>query len=264
MPWHIVKEDNKYIVRNIDTGRLLGTHKTYKSALKQLRLLYYLVSQGKIKETKGGSTFYGDGIDKKDIIYLALAEESYKPKEERSLIVDEYLYDIDLSTKRTAVYVNPINKDIIIAHRGTKFNDSSDLKQDLLILSGNIAKSDRLKRSLQTVEEVMMKYPTFLISNTGHSLGSQISSQIWLKLPIKDSKVVGFNTGASPIDIGKNIFNSLKCKISNSDACKKLKNQKFYSTGIDPLSLSHITHTGKQKFVLTKSFNVHSLKNFRD
>lgn len=49
MPWQILKEGNKFVVRNEITGRLIGTHTTYDKALKQLRLLYYLVGIGKIK-----------------------------------------------------------------------------------------------------------------------------------------------------------------------------------------------------------------------
>ena len=49
MPWSIFEEGDKYTVRNKDTGRLIGTHDTYDKALRQLRLLYYLVDKGKIK-----------------------------------------------------------------------------------------------------------------------------------------------------------------------------------------------------------------------
>jgi hypothetical protein len=260
MPWHILKEGNRYVVRNQITGRLIGTHKTKEKAIKQLRLLYYLVNQGKIKE--GGSTFYGSSINKDDEIYLILADESYRDKDKRVSVIDGYIYDIDLSTKRTAVYVNPTNREIIISHRGTDKSDISDLKQDALILAGNIDKSDRLKRALETVNDVMRKYPTFKISNTGHSLGSRIGSEVGLNLPIKDSKVIGFNNAGSPFEIPKNLFNKLKCSIVNSENCKKLKNQKFYTTGFDPVSISNIIHAGKTEFVLPKSLNVHTLKNF--
>jgi len=260
MPWDISKEGSKYVVRNQETGRLIGTHTTKEKAVKQLRLLYYLVSQGKIKE--GGTSFYGSSLNKDDEIYLILADESYRDKDKRIPIIDGYIYDIDLSTKRSAVYINPNNKKIIIAHRGTVKTDTSDLKQDALILAGQVDKSDRLKRSLETVDDVIKKYPSFRISNTGHSLGSRIASEIGLRLPVIDSKVIGFSNAGSPFEIPKNLFNKLKCSIVNSENCKKLKNQKFYTTGFDPISISNIIHAGKTEFSLPKSLNVHSLKNF--
>lgn len=40
MPYEIKKKGNKYLTVNKDTGKVKGTHDTYKKALTQMRLLY--------------------------------------------------------------------------------------------------------------------------------------------------------------------------------------------------------------------------------
>jgi hypothetical protein len=203
---------------------------------------------------------YGSGvIPKDDGIYLLLSQEAYRPKNERKELIDGYIYDKDLSSERTAVYVK--DGSTIISHRGTVPTDVSDLKQDALILTGDFHKSDRLKKSLSQVETAMKKYPKNIISNTGHSLGGRVASEIGRLLPVRDSKVVAFNIGSSPRDVTKNVYESTKCKLSNDDLCKKLKNQTLYTTGVDPISINSLSQIGSKVSKPTTA-NVHSLKNF--
>lgn len=253
MPFEIIKKNNKFLVVNKDTGALRGTHNTREKAVAQLRLLYYLLNSGKIK---------GGKLNNQDDIYLELSKQAYIKKNDRSLDVDGYLYDKENSTERTAVYVNPEKESVIIAHRGTVKSSKSDLKQDALILAGLFDQSERLKNSYELVKNVMSKYPLYTISNTGHSLGFSIASEIGKKLPYKHSKVVGFNIGASPVEIASRLKDKAYCTFSNSEHCKKLKNQTSYTTGIDPISLSGLINAGETKLIKPKSFNVHSLSNF--
>lgn len=209
---------------------------------------------------KNGMLYGAGTIPKSDEIYLLLSEESYKPKNERDQNVMGYLYDVSLSTERTAVYVG---KGItIIANRGTIPTDKSDLIQDALILSGHFDKSDRLKRTLQVINETIKKYPNNKIVNTGHSLGGRVASELGKILDIKDSKVVAFNVGSSPVDVAKNLLNRGACLLSNSEKCKKEKNQTLYSTGIDPISLASLSHHGSV-LIKPETVNVHSLSNFK-
>jgi len=40
MPWKVEKKGNSYVVKNKNTGRVAGTHKSKNKAIAQLRALY--------------------------------------------------------------------------------------------------------------------------------------------------------------------------------------------------------------------------------
>ena len=46
MPYEVVKEGDKWVTRNKDTGKVKGTHDTKAKAIRQMRLLY-MVESGK-------------------------------------------------------------------------------------------------------------------------------------------------------------------------------------------------------------------------
>ena len=207
------------------------------------------------------SRYYGGGeIPVADKIYLVLSKEAYRPKNQRVSQVDQYVYDTALSTERTAVYAAP-NGEVIVAHRGTDPSDKMDLEADAFIAVGKFDKSNRFKRSLKTIEEVLAKYPGPLVQ-TGHSLGGTTALAIAKLLSLRNSKAVVFNPGSSPIDIAKRLKDKGLCAVLNNDMCKKLKNQTVYTTGIDPISISHLVHPGSTKVVRAEVANVHGLANF--
>lgn len=260
MPYEIIKTSPRcYSVINSITGSINAKCTSLAKAQAQIRLLH---SKGYSEKYFGGACICGCGLIRpEDQVFLKASEESYKEKNNRDLLIGNYTYDPEISTARTAVYVGPMN--VIIAHRGTVVGDISDLKQDALILAGQFDKSDRLKRALQTVEETIRKYPNLQIINTGHSLGGKVASNIGKFLSLKNSKVVGFNIGSSPVEIAANLKNKVMCSISNSDLCKKLKNQTLYTTGFDPVSISALSHVGTTHIVKPESANVHSLASFK-
>ena len=216
---------------------------------------------------RGGTLLGGGLIKNEDKIYLTLSEEAYKAKDKRAPQVDEYLYDPALSTDRTAVYFNPSTTSpqgnrLIIAHRGTQAN-LSDVKQDVQ-LAVQLRPSGRLDRAMLTVQEALAKYPGYTLSQTGHSLGGYVASKLARELPLENSKVVAFNVGSSPADLVEGVKNKAKCLFGkHSEYCKKLKNQRFYTTGLDPISLGAILHAGESIVVRPEMANVHSLANFK-
>jgi hypothetical protein len=240
-------------VRNEITERVLGAHPSYERALRQLRALYVHVPEAR----RGGLLSSIKNVPPEDEIYLRLSEESYKPKENRVRELDGYIYDYDLSTKRTAVYVDKLLKTVIIAHRGTV--DKSDLVQDGYLVAGLLSLSSRFKNALDIIKNVMLKYPAFSIANTGHSLGGKIAVELGKELPI-ETKVVAFNPGSSITDIGEYALCSAN---PSTDQCKKLRNQKIYSIAIDPIAITSLIHPGH--VAIKKSslkFNPHTLKNY--
>jgi hypothetical protein len=256
MPWHIVHDDpHIWTVRNIETNRILGTHTSYKAALSQLRLLYYLLNKGTIRE--GGAL-----KDPRDEIYLKVSVQSYQPPSKRQHSLDGYKYDSELSTDTEAIYYDSKDKKVIIGHRGTK--TAEDLVDDARIIAGNFtSKSPRLANAILKTRQVLQKYPDYTLTSTGHSLGNFVASVIGPLQTYKNSRVVGFNPGASFETFKKNLGDTLKCFLSNSEDCRKLKNQKVYSTGIDPISILGLIHPGKTEIVRAKSYlNPHALSNF--
>jgi hypothetical protein len=206
--------------------------------------------------------YYGAGeIPANDKVFLEISKEAYKPKEQRTNVMS-YVYDPAISTERTAVYYSPSLNKVIIGHRGTIPTDKMDLEADAFIIAGQFEKSNRFKRALKTVEDVQMRYPGFTISQTGHSLGGKTALAIGPLLGLNNSEVVAFNPGSSPIDIAKQLKDKALCAIVNSDKCKKLKKQRVYTTGLDPISISHLIHPGQTKIIKPEIANVHGLANF--
>ena len=255
MPWHIVHDEpNIWTVRNIETNRILGTHTSYSKALSQLRLLYHLFNKGTIRE--GGAL-----KDPRDEIYLKVSVQSYQPPSKRQHSLDGYNYDSDLSTDTEAIYFNPTSKQLIIGHRGTK--NAEDFKDDARIIAGNFGSSPRLSHAILKTKQALQKYPDYTLTSVGHSLGNVLASVIGPMQSYKNSRVVGFNPGSSFETLKTNLANTLKCTFSNSEECKKLKNQKVYSTGVNPVSILGLIHPGKTEIVRAKSFlNPHALSNF--
>lgn len=247
MPYQIIQiSPLRYKVINSDTGRVHSKSTTLNKAKAQVRVLES-IGEGKISSSEEA--------------YLKVSEEAYRKPSERKGEVAGYIYDPELSDLRTAVYVSSGN--IIISHRGTVPSDTNDLKEDALIVTGHFDKSDRVKKGVELVSRIIMKYPGIKISNTGHSLGGRIAQSLGLLLPVMDSKVVAFNPGSSPLDIAKNVAEAAYCKLSNNDRCKKLKNQTVYATGVDPISISSLLHSGRTSIIKPEGVNVHSLQNFK-
>jgi len=194
--------------------------------------------------------------------FLSISDEAYQIPTERENNIEDYIYNQVLSTPKTAIYINEKDKTIIIGNRGTVPSDTDDLIADAAILTGTFGFSKRLRDSMSTVQNVMHVYPNFRIINTGHSLGGKVASEIGQRLSKVNSRVVAFNIGSTPLDLPKNLFNQTKCLFTNSSQCQKLKNQRIYTTGVDPISMSSLMQLGV-KVVRPRKFNTHSLKNFK-
>lgn len=289
MPYGIVPLGNhRYRVINLETGSVNAKSTTLQKALAQVRLLNakgYLGHHESIygpeyPTLSGSGDFYGGltcatgtcccaestikpfgygagEIPAADEIYLALSSEAYKIRDGRDPEVKGFVYDRDLSSRYTAVYVGPDR--IIIAARGTVPSDPEDLKADALIVAGQFAKSDRLKKSIKDVEAVVQKYPGKRLEFTGHSLGGKVASELGKAV---GGKVVTFNMGTSPLEIAQSLKDKAICAFSNSENCKRLKQQTHYTTGVDPISFASLFMHGS-KHVKAEKANVHGLANFR-
>lgn len=213
----------------------------------------------KYKKLIGGSE-----ITKEHDIYLYIANQAYTVPEERAKKIHSFysekplLYNKEISTRHEAVYVDTENLVVIIGYRGTKILDTKnkrskirkaydaaidtgyDMFSNIFIASGipfSSYFSPRYYQSLAKAEEVISLYPEYTIQHTGHSLGGKLAMEVGLSLPFKDSHVVAFNPGSTPVDYVKiKAIESLCSKYPEHDYCLKWKNQIIYYTKGDLIS----------------------------
>lgn len=192
----------------------------------------------------------------------AFTQETYSKAPRESL--NGYNLDKSLSNKKTLTYHNPETKQTYIAHKGTNVHDKNDLKNDALLTMGLLNKhtSKRVKNAKKIAKGAEAKYGTN-ITNTGHSLGGHYAERSAKKLKVENSKVSTYNGAASPLDIGKGLYSKVKTSINpHSNSSQKAKNVTRHTTGVDPISMSGMLHSGKTVIHKPKSFNVHSSNNF--
>jgi len=195
-------------------------------------------------------------------IHAQLSQEAYTDQSANN--VDGDVLDTQLSTKKTQVYHNPEKNDTVVSHRGTKPSDKNDLKNDALITLGILNKntSKRVKNATEISKKAESKYTGSKVTQAGHSLGGAVAKEVGKNMSVNNSSVEAYNAGASPLDIVKNTYNKVKCSVSNSNDCKRLKKQTDNLTVVDPISISNLSSVGKKNIVAPSSLNTHSLSNF--
>ncbi len=110
---------------------------------------------------------------------------------------------------RDALTLKRPNGDYILAVRGTRPTNISDLISDEQILVGaNVNRSDKIEKVYNSLRG---QNPNSKITLTGHSLGGYVAKDIADKYEFKDPKLdmVGFDVAASPIHIGMTIAGAI-------------------------------------------------------
>lgn len=110
---------------------------------------------------------------------------------------------------RDALTIKRPNGDYILAVRGTRPTNISDLISDEQILVGaNVNRSDKIEKVYTSLRG---QNPNSKITLTGHSLGGYVAKDIADKYEFKDPKLdmVGFDVAASPIHIGMTIAGAM-------------------------------------------------------
>ena len=110
---------------------------------------------------------------------------------------------------RDALTIKRPNGDYILAVRGTRPTNISDLISDEQILVGaNVNRSDKIEKVYNSLRG---QNPNSKITLTGHSLGGYVAKDIADKYEFKDPKLdmVGFDVAASPIHIGMTIAGAI-------------------------------------------------------
>lgn len=124
------------------------------------------------------------------MIASKLLVNSYRNK---SHINHDY-FDKSLSTVNTKIYHDKNTGSLVVTERGTK-NLINDIPTDLLLLTGQLHKSDRIKKAQKTVDEAIQKFNPKKISLLGHSLGGSINEHIKVPHNIQH-QLISFNKGS--------------------------------------------------------------------
>jgi hypothetical protein len=110
---------------------------------------------------------------------------------------------------RDALTIKRPNGDYILAVRGTRITNTSDLYSDEQIALGtNVNRSDKIEKVYNSLRG---QNPNSKITITGHSLGGYVAKDIADRYEFKDPKLdmVGFDVAASPIHIGMTIAGAI-------------------------------------------------------
>jgi hypothetical protein len=104
-----------------------------------------------------------------------LSESSYKSNKEIKDLTNHKL-DRTLSTNETKVWVNPKKKELFIANRGTQ--GVGDWINNLSYVVGQYDRTRRYNRAKEIQMKAKNKYPTYKITNIGHSQSAVITRQL--------------------------------------------------------------------------------------
>lgn len=109
-----------------------------------------------------------------------------------------------------ALTIKRPNNDYILAVRGTRPTNISDLISDEQILVGaNVNRFDKIDKVYSSLRA---QNPNSKITVTGHSLGGYVAKHLATKYEFKDPKLdmVGFDVAASPIHIGATLATAIE------------------------------------------------------
>lgn len=183
-----------------------------------------------------------------------LLAASYDNSEQARKIGEKYGYTLDtqLSSPEQKVFVNRKGKPLI-SFRGSTSSSIPQftrdwLQSDLAIATGQYAQDPRFKRSQKLVEEVDKKYGKSA-TLIGHSLGGSLARAS----AGEKNKVIAYNPGVSPFDIGKKIKQNetvIRAPLDVVSSLAELQRGKVVRTkgyNINPLASHHINRIRTQK-----------------
>jgi hypothetical protein len=184
------------------------------------------------KEQSGGLRSKDDG---QMTFYARMSQLAYKNEKDRiaGLKKHGFVLDKDLSNDDVFVAHNPKTKEVVHGITGSRFGSKKhkwrDIRSDLGIVGGVDRMGKRTKEVETVIKKSIKKYgKDYDYTNTGHSLGGRVSSNVSKKLGISH---VGFNSGTSPLG-------AVSDRIAKLFGKDKKATRQEYTTGTDILSKS--------------------------
>jgi hypothetical protein len=142
----------------------------------------------------------GKGLTSKSL--QALLDASYKKKGEAPKEVNGYMYDPDLSTNTSKVYVDPKTNHTVVAHRGTKgIMDWANNAVYAVAGRTGYKMTNRYKDAEKTHKAAEEKYGKDNISSIGHSQGALLARM----LGDKNKEVIAYNPAYNPLSSNEHI-----------------------------------------------------------
>jgi len=180
---------------------------------------------------------------KKDLPDLVDASYKSQKQAEKDLAKKGYIFDKDLSSMTTKVFLDP-NKEPVIVERGSK--RLSDWVDDALIGIGAGRLGHRHKNTVRLVKKVEAKYHK-PVNVVGHSYGGWLAENSGTK-----GKILTYNKAVGLGDIGKNFgenqldTRSLFDIISLPSLTQNVRRTTRFNTNIDPI-YAHSTQALKNR-----------------
>lgn len=169
------------------------------------------------------------------------------------------------SNSKRSVFINESQKEICIAHRGTKPTDVRDLKADLDIGLGTDLTTKRFQKAISKDAKVKEKYKPlgYKIVVVGHSLGGKLAYESGKANKLK---TYTYNAAATPTVVDAVVGTDKIKKVLGTESKKDKKARKNitqYNTKLDPVSVTARNRNAtnievKQK----KGKDVHTIDNF--
>lgn len=221
-----------------------------------------------------------DRVMRRYAVMSSVAYDYYDSKDTAENNLKKFLplhnIDHDLSDKNSVVILgkspqtrqDKSPRDVIVAYRGTRPTNLSDLNADAKILFGFNPLTDRANEAQRKYDMVKDKYPQASITTTGHSLGGNLGFYV-----AKNNDLQGhfFNLGSSPTDTasvkGKtkvNIYHtfgdlvSVSNKYFTNDNFTEVPRPKWASLLVDRLAKGGVVAGG----LYNQFLDIHSLSNF--
>ena len=145
---------------------------------------------------------------------LNILKNSSTANEETNKLIKTALGDshelVPQFTDNDALTIKRPNNEYILAVRGTRVTNISDLISDEQILVGaNVNRFDKIEK---VYTGLRAQNPNSKITVTGHSLGGYVAKHLADKYEFKDKKLdmVGFDVATSPIHIGMTIASAIE------------------------------------------------------
>lgn len=199
---------------------------------------------------------YFDSLDRELATY---AKDIYKGTQRKQ--IGTYILDEDISLpSKYGVWVDPNNKIVINALRGTVPTDIKDLVSDLAIAAGKEQNDPQFKAMFKKWQEVVDKYPLneYKHRMTGHSLGGGFCYHIAMTQPnYPNDRITCFSPGVGASNKYRDFLK--ECK-NGSPRCSNLRTYKFEG---DPVAL--LAGLGKVNITKAKSINPvanHTMDNY--
>lgn len=149
-------------------------------------------------------------------------------------ILKNFKKNKQLSSSNYGVYVDEINKQVVLSIRGTDLMQSlKDLYYDYKIIVGKETETSYYKNAYKLLKKIIKKYKDYRITLTGSSLGGRII------INLLDSKLGDYISGVysfNPATLQHQIYKSNECDLSNPKWCKNRDKLNIFLVNGDKIS----------------------------